>query len=170
MMTIVHTPRLSLRELTVEDAAFIVRLVNDPAWLQFIGDKGVRTIENAVQYILNGPVKSYAVNGFGLWMVELKEGNTPIGMCGLINRPTLEGIDIGFAYLPQYVGRGYAYEAAAATLEYAKHTLSLERILAITNPYNTRSIKLLEKLGLQAEKQYTLPGQTTPVLLMSRPL
>jgi RimJ/RimL family protein N-acetyltransferase len=166
-MLITQTPRLLLRELTTEDAAFILQLVNDPAWLQFIGDKGVRTIEDAVQYILNGPVKSYATNGFGLWLVELKEGNTPIGMCGLINRPTLEGIDIGFAYLPQYVGKGYAHEAAAATLEYAKQILLLEQVLAITNPDNIRSITLLKKIGLQIEKEYTLPGEIKPVLLMS---
>ena len=166
----IQTPRLLLRELTVEDAPFIVQLVNDPAWLQFIGDKGVRTLEDAEKYILNGPVKSYADNGFGLWLVELKENNTPIGMCGLINRPTLEGIDIGFAYLPQYVGQGYAFEAATATLQYAKQVLLLERVLAITNPENIRSIALLKKLGLQTEKEYTLPGETRPVLLMSRPL
>ena len=166
----IQTPRLLLRELTVEDAPFIVQLVNDPAWLQFIGDKGVHTLEDAEKYILNGPVKSYADNGFGLWLVELKEDHTPIGMCGLINRPTLEGIDIGFAYLPQYVGQGYALEAATATLHHAKHNLSLERILAITNPENIRSITLLKKLGLQTEKEYTLPGETRPVLLMSRPL
>jgi RimJ/RimL family protein N-acetyltransferase len=166
-MLITQTPRLLLRELTAEDAPFIFQLLNEPSWLQFIGDKGVRTIEDAVQYILNGPVKSYAANGFGLWLVVLKEGNTPIGMCGLIKRPTLEDIDIGFAYLPEYVGQGYAYEAAAATLEYAKHTLSLKRILAITNPDNNRSIRLLEKLGLQFKQLLTLPGEGTSVVLMS---
>jgi RimJ/RimL family protein N-acetyltransferase len=165
-MLITQTPRLLLRELTTEDAPFIFKLVNEPSWLQFIGDKGVRTIEDAVQYILNGPVKSYTANGFGLWLVELKEESIPIGMCGLIKRPTLEGVDIGFAYLPAYSGPGYAYEAATATLEYAKHTLALKHILAITNPDNSRSIKLLEKLGLQFKQLLTLPGETTPVVLM----
>lgn len=164
---ITQTPRLLIRELTPADAPFIFQLVNEPSWLQFIGDKGVRTIEDAVQYIQKGPMKSYATNGFGLWLVELKEEGIPIGMCGLIKRETLNNIDIGFAYLPAFTGRGYAYEAGVATLGYAKHTLSLERILAIVNTENARSIKLLEKLGLQFQTFLTLPGETRPVVLMN---
>lgn len=164
---ITQTPRLLLRELTPADAPFIFQLVNEPSWLQFIGDKGVRSIEDAVQYIQKGPMKSYATNGFGLWLVQLKEEGIPIGMCGLIKRETLDNIDIGFAYLPAFTGQGYAYEAGVATLGYARHTLSLERILAIVNTDNARSIKLLEKLGLQFQTLLTLPGQTTPVVLMN---
>ena len=169
-MLITQTPRLLLRELTAEDAPFIFKLVNEPAWLQFIGDKGVRTIEDAVQYILNGPVKSYTANGFGLWLVQLKEGSIPIGMCGLIKRDALEHVDIGFAFLAVHNGRGYGFEAATAVLDYAKNKIGLPHILAITNQDNVRSIRLLEKLGLTFERLITMPGDAKPIRLMGTSL
>jgi [ribosomal protein S5]-alanine N-acetyltransferase len=169
-MHILQTQRLSLRELTPDDAPFILKLVNEPTWLQFIGDKGVRTLKDAVNYILSGPAKSYRTNGFGLWLVSLKEEDLPIGICGLIKRAELEHVDIGFAYLPDYSGRGYAFEAASATLEYAKNSLALTRILAITNQDNIRSIKLLEKLGLQFEKLISLPKEDKQIILMGKHL
>lgn len=169
-MIIAETERLLLRELTTDDAPFILELVNEPAWLTFIGDKEVRTIEDAVNYILNGPVKSYHNHGFGLWLVQLKHGNTPIGMCGLIKRNALEHVDIGFAYLSVYGGKGYAFEAATAILEYAKNRIGLKYILAITNQDNVRSIKLLEKLGLTFERLITLPGEDKAITLMGASL
>jgi ribosomal-protein-alanine N-acetyltransferase len=163
---ITETDRLILRELTTDDAPFIFHLVNEPAWLQFIGDKGVRNIDDAVNYIQNGPVKSYNTNGFGLWLVIDKQENIPIGMCGLIKRDSLEDVDMGFAYRAVYRSKGYGVEAATATLAYAKHTLGLTRIVAIANQDNVRSLKLLEKVGFQFERMITMPGDDKAIVLM----
>jgi RimJ/RimL family protein N-acetyltransferase len=149
---VIQTDRLNLRKLTLDDAGFIVQLVNSPGWLEFIGDRNIKTLEAAEEYLTTGPVKSYQENGFGLWMVELKSGE-PIGMCGLLKRDTLEHPDIGFAFMPEYMGKGYAYEAAAATIAYAKEQLNLSEIAAITIPGNVRSIKLLEKIGMKCTRQ-----------------
>ncbi len=147
----IETARLVLRELADDDAAFILELVNDPAWLRHIGDKGVRDLDGARGYIANGPHASYARFGFGLWRVELKDGGTPIGLCGLIKRDTLDDVDIGYALLPQFAGHGYAFEAAEATRRHAREVLQLRRLVAIVSPHNAASIKLLEKLGLRFE-------------------
>ena len=149
---VLETDRLLLRKLSVEDAEFIVELVNEPAWLRFIGDKGVRTVEDARNYITQGPVASYDRFGFGLYLTELKDSGTPIGICGLVKRETLEHPDIGFAFLPRFWRNGYAFESASAVLELAKTTLGLTRILAITTPDNYSSIRVLEKLGLSFEE------------------
>jgi RimJ/RimL family protein N-acetyltransferase len=158
-LKVLETERLILRWLATEDAEFILGLLNEPSWLQFIGDKGVRTIEDARAYILKGPVDMYSRLGFGLYLVELREEGLSIGMCGLIKRDTLEDVDIGFAFLPAYWGNGYAYEAAAAVMTYGEKVLGLNRIVAITSLDNDRSAKLLEKLGLRFEKMLKLsPG------------
>ena len=164
-MNVLETERLSLRWLTAEDAAFILELVNDPDWLRFIGDRGVRTLEDARGYILNGPVAMYQRTGFGLYLVELKHGARPIGMCGLIERAGLADIDIGFAFLPAFRGRGYAYEAASATMTYARETLGLARVVAIASPDNQSSIRLLTKLGLSFEKMLRLDEDQEEVVL-----
>lgn len=122
-MNVLETDRLILRWLSPEDAEFILRLLNEPSWLRFIGDKGVRTIEDARAYILKGPIDMYSRLGFGLYLVELKEPAFPIGMCGFIKRDSLEDVDIGFAFLPAYWGKGYAYEAAAAVMAYGEKYL-----------------------------------------------
>ncbi|MCX6046578.1 MAG: GNAT family N-acetyltransferase [Chloroflexi bacterium] len=150
-MNVLETDRLILRWLTVEDAEFIFELVNEPAWLQFIGDRGVRTLADARDYILRGPLDMYNRLGFGLYAVVLKESGIPIGMCGLLKRATLQDVDIGFAFLARFRGQGYGYESAAAVLEYGKNVLGLPRIVAITMPDNVNSIQLLEKLGLRFE-------------------
>src|SRR5215217_7318070 len=142
-MNVLETERLRLRWLVAEDAPFILELVNDPDWLRFIGDRGVRTLEDARGYILNGPVAMYRRAGFGLYLVELKQSAMPIGMCGLIQRAGLADIDIGFAFLPTFGGQGYAYEAASAIMTYAQDTLGLNRVVAIAAPDNQRSIRLL---------------------------
>jgi RimJ/RimL family protein N-acetyltransferase len=147
---------LLLRQLSTEDADFILELLNEPSFIRNIGDRGVRTINDAISYILNGPVTSYVKNGFGLYLVKLKETNESIGMCGLIKRDTLEDVDIGYAFLPRFWSKGYAVEAARATKEYAKHVIGLNRIVAIVDPENEGSIRVLEKIGLNLEKMIRL--------------
>lgn len=151
-MIVRETERLNLRWLDIKDAPFILELVNDPAWIQFIGDKGVRNLEDAKNYILNGPVDMYKKIGFGLYLVERKEDLTPLGMCGLIKRDSLEDVDIGFAFLEKFRSKGYGYESAAAVMEYGVQKLGMKRIVAITSIDNINSGKLLEKVGLRFEK------------------
>lgn len=150
---ILTTDRLIIRELTLNDAAFILALFNTPAYLKFIGDKNVYSIEEAKAHLKNERINSYKANGFGLWLVETKESNIPIGTCGLIKRDAFEDIDIGFAFLPTYTGKGYGFEAANATLNYAYKTLNLSKVIAYANESNKASIALLKKLGLAFEKQ-----------------
>jgi RimJ/RimL family protein N-acetyltransferase len=138
--------------MSIADAGFILTLLNEPSWLRFIGDRGVRTIDDAKNYIIQGPLAMYASLGFGLCTVELKDSVCPVGICGLIKRDYLDAADIGFAFLPAYWGNGYAYEAATAILNFAKADLGLKRILATTRPENIASQKLLEKLGLRFER------------------
>lgn len=158
-MTVLETPRLTLRELTPADAGFVLELVNEPLWLQFIGDRGVRTLADAEGYIRKGPMASYAQHGFGLWCVARKADGVPLGMCGLLKRETIPDIDIGFAFLSRFHGQGYAAEAASATLDHARRKLGLKRVAAITSPGNTASIRLLEKHGLRFERMLELkPG------------
>ncbi|HET6822403.1 MAG TPA: GNAT family N-acetyltransferase [Anaerolineales bacterium] len=155
-MTVLETERLSLRQLTTDDAPFIFVLVNEPSFIQNIGDRNVRTIEDARAYILNGPVTSYEKNRFGLYLVVLKETNESIGMCGLIKRDGLEDVDIGYALLPKFWSKGYAVEAARAVKEYAKDVVELKRLVAIVDPANEASIRVLEKIGLRYEKMIRL--------------
>jgi len=168
-----ETARLRLRELASEDAAFILELVNEPAWLRFIGDKGVRTLADARKYIAEGPVASYRANGFGLFLVERKEppaSPTPIGMCGLIRRPTLEDVDLGFALLERHEGRGYTREAAAAVVEFGRTTIGLKRLVAITVPENVRSIRVLETVGFAFERRVKLSAEGEELALYARDL
>ena len=151
-MTVLETERLSLRKFTVDDAEFILTLLNEPAFLRYIGDKKVRNLEDARQYILTGPVASYERYGFGLLLVELKESHTPVGMCGLLKREQLPDPDIGFALLSDFWNKGFAFEAAAAVLQDAVQRLKLERIVAITTLDNDASIGLLQRLGFSFEK------------------
>jgi len=166
---ILETDRLILRRLAVTDAEFILSLLNQPSFLRFIGDKGVRSLDDARNYILEGPIRSYERFGFGLYLTELKEirhptgaaplgipQRVPIGICGLVKRESLTDVDVGFAFLPQFWNQGYAFEAASAVLAYAGDVLGLDRIVAITNPDNDGSIKVLEKLGLRFERTVKL--------------
>ncbi|MBG9450450.1 GCN5 family acetyltransferase [Cytobacillus firmus] len=150
-MKVLETDRLILRWLTPDDAAFILELLNEPAWIRYIGDKSVHTLDDAKNYILTGPMKMYSQFGFGLFLVERKEGSSPIGMCGLIKRDTLVNVDIGFAFLSRYQTQGYGYESAFATLKYGHEQLDMERILAITSLDNHASSRLLEKIGMKYE-------------------
>ena len=169
-MKILETERLILRQLTSDDSEFILELLNDPSFIRNIGDRNVRTIDNACSYILNGPVASYAKNGFGLYLVLLKETGESIGMCGLIKRDVLDDVDIGYALLPRYWSKGYAVEAAQATKEYAKDVIGLKRIVAIVDPVNEPSIRLLEKLGLRYEKMVRLSADDIDLKLFGAEL
>ncbi len=160
-----ETGRLALREFTTEDAGFILGLLNEPSFLRFIGDKGVRTLDDARGYLLKGPIDSYARNGFGLCLVTLKQDGTPIGMCGLVKRDTLEHPDIGFAFLPLYWSRGYAVEAASAVLAWARGTFGLPRILAVVQEDNASSIRLLHRLGLTRQGTVRMPPDDHEVSL-----
>ena len=166
-MKVFETDRLILRRLSGEDAAFILKLVNDPLWLRFIGDRGVRTLEDARAYILKGPVAMYERVGFGLYLVEHKRDGVPLGICGLIKRDGLDDVDLGFAFLPEFRAQGYAYESAAAVLAYGRNVLGLKRIVAITSPDNERSVHLLEKLGFTFEKMIQLPNDSEAVKLFA---
>ena len=146
------TPRLKLRMLKDDDAAFIERLVNDPDWLRYIGDRNVHSHADAIRYMDEGPRSMYARRGFGLLAVERKDDGATLGLCGLIKRETLDDVDIGFAFLPEHRGAGYAGEAAAACIRQAE-TLGLRRIVAITSLDNDSSGKLLEKLGFRLERE-----------------
>ena len=155
-MTIIETERLILRKLSPDDAEFILDLLNQPSFIHYIGDRGVRTLEDAGQYILKGAVASYEKYGFGLYLTLLKESEIPIGICGLVKRDSLKDVDIGFAFLPQYWSKGYAFESASAVLAYARKSLGLKRILGITTPDNQGSIHVLEKIGLKFEQMVKL--------------
>ena len=166
-MTVLETERLSLRRLTVDDAEFLLALLNEPSFLRYIGDKKVRNLDDARQYILNGPVGSYERHGFGLNCVELRESHTPIGMCGLLKRDELPDPDIGFALLPDFWSKGFAFEAAQAVLKDARERLQLQRILAITSLDNEASINLLQRLGFKFDEVVQMAPDREPLRLFS---
>jgi RimJ/RimL family protein N-acetyltransferase len=155
MHSVISTSRLELRELDSGDAEFILELLNEPGFIRFIGDKGVRTLADARDYIHHGPRDSYARNGFGLYAACLRDG-TPIGICGLVKREGLTDPDVGFAFLSRYWSSGYAVESAAAVLAHARDTLRIKRVVAITSPDNWSSIAVLEKIGLKFERMIRL--------------
>ena len=155
MNAVLTTDRLIIREATLDDAAFILKLVNDKGWLTYIGDRNIKTIPAAENYIQKSLLSAYKKDGFGLFLVALNGANNCVGMCGLVKRPTLDNIDIGFAFLDEECGKGYGYESAKATIGYALNTLNLKKILGITLATNVPSQRLLEKIGLTLEKKYT---------------
>lgn len=167
---VITTGRLELRELRTDDAVFIHALTNDPDWIRYIGDRGIRTLDDARGYILKGPVASYDELGFGLWAVARRDDPAPMGLCGLIKRPWLEDVDIGFAFLPQYRHAGYAMEAAQGTVEYAKDVLGMQRLMAIVSPENADSVRLLTKLGMQFARMEKVPPGEEEVAVYSMPL
>ena len=170
-MTVFETERLSVREFALDDAPFILELLNEPDWLRFIGDRGVRNLDDARAYIQRATLDMYARLGFGLYRVSLKADGTPVGMCGLLKRDSLPDVDIGFAFLARHRGRGYAREAAAGTLNHARKSHGLKRILAITAPDNASSIALLEKLGFSYEKtvQLSADGGESKLFVLDQP-
>jgi len=169
-MHVLETDRLILRRLTLNDAEFIYRLVNDPSWLRFIGDKNVRDLDGARRYLREGPLDMYERFGFGMYRVEERDSGTPLGMCGLIKRDTLPDADVGYAFLPEARGKGYAFEAAAAVLDHGRRVFGLKRILAIVSPDNASSIRVLEKAGMQFERDLEIrPGDPVKVFAWSVP-
>ena len=150
-MLVIETERLLIQKFALEDAPFIFTLLNDPSFIKNIRYAGIKTIADAENYLKNVPLKSYEQHGHGLYKVALKVNNISIGMCGLIKRESLSDVDIGYAFLPEYTGKGYAIEAAKATIDYGKTSLNLKRIVAITSPDNEASIKVLLKLGMKFE-------------------
>lgn len=157
-MDIVETGRLRLREATRDDADFVLQLLNEPSWRTFIREHSISTVEQAADYLEERIISSYRSLGFGLWVVELRGGGFPTGICGLLKRDNLEDVDLGFAFLERFWGRGYAYEASRACLRYAARTLGTSRVLAITVAGNTRSIAVLERLGFKYESKFSHPG------------
>ncbi|MCJ7434388.1 MAG: GNAT family N-acetyltransferase [Anaerolineales bacterium] len=166
-MNVLETDRLVLRRLSIDDAEFILNLLNQPSFLQFIGDRDVRTLDDARSYILKGPVASYKRFGFGLYLTALKESGVPIGICGLVKRESLENVDIGFAFLPQFWSKGYAFESASAVMEYGKNALGLKRIVGVTSVDNHASIRVLEKLGLKFAKMVRLSADDRELKLFA---
>ena len=164
-MKILETDRLDLRLLDAADAPFYLHLVNQPSWLRYIGNRGVHTLEQAQLAISQGPRTMHERFGFCLYLVEIRDGGIAAGICGLIKRDTLDDVDIGFAFLDEHCGKGYAYEAASAVLEYGRRKLGMKRIVAITAPDNAQSIRLVEKLGLQFDRQLILNDDGSPTNL-----
>ncbi len=157
-VSILETERLRLREVDQRDAEFLIEVLNEPAFIRFVADRGVRTRADALDYLAKKITPSYREFGFGFYVVELKTSREPIGMCGLIKRETLDDVDIGYSILQRFWGRGYAFESAAALMKYGREQLGIPRIVGFTAPDNLSSIKLLEKLGLRYEKTIQLPG------------
>lgn len=163
--TICETERLTIRRLALKDAPFILALLNDPDFLRNIGDRNARTIADARRYLARGPMASYRLHGHGLYLVSITATGDSIGICGLLKRDTLDDVDIGFAFLPQFRRRGYAIESARAMLAYARTGLGLSRVVAIVQPGNERSIQLLERLGMRIERTVRMPPDDRELLL-----
>lgn len=164
-MQILETERLRLRRLDARDASLLLELLNEPAFIDNIGDKGVRTLADVDVYLRDGPLASYARHGFGLYLVELKQTSTPIGICGLLRREGLDHPDLGYALLTRYSARGYATEAARATLHFGHTTLGLTQVMAVSKPDNRGSIRVLEKIGFRYLHLIDLPGYPGPSAL-----
>jgi RimJ/RimL family protein N-acetyltransferase len=166
-MKILETARLILRQTSLEDAEFFLTLLNEPAFIQNIGDRNIRTLKDARGYISNKLIDSYEKYGFGMYLVDLKETGASTGVCGLVKRDGLNDVDIGYAFLPQYWGKGYATESTLAVKEFAKNTVGLKRLVAITDPENQGSIRVLEKTGLSFEKMVKLSEEDIELKLFS---
>ncbi|MDZ7630192.1 MAG: GNAT family N-acetyltransferase [Gemmatimonadaceae bacterium] len=170
MTTIVTTPRTHIRELTADDAPFIRDLLNQPSFLRFIGDRQVRTADDAAAFIETRYRQSYRKHGYGLYVVETLTTPQSMGLCGFVRRAPLPHADLGFAFLPQFEGQGYAHEAALAMLEVGRHRFGLTDVLAIVQDQNQRSRALLDRLGFHFAETRTMPGDTTPVMVFRRRL
>ena len=163
-MHVLDTERLALRRLEPHDAPFILALLNDPGWIRYIGDRGVRTVEAAREYLEARMLAQYEKYGFGLWLVESRPGGEPMGICGLVKRDNLPDPDLGFAFMPGYRGKGYAYESALAVRDHATRALGIPRLLAITSPANHASARLLRKLGFVAREDASRAGDDKDLL------
>jgi len=166
-VTLLETERLTLRKITIDDAAFMLDLLNQPSFIQFIGDRGVRTLDDAHKIIQDRYIAAYERLGFGIYLTLLRGTETPIGICGLVKRDGLEDVDVGYALLPQYWSKGYASEAVSAVLAYARNTLGIRRVLGITTLDNAGSIRVLVKAGFKFERVIKLPGEDVDLKLFA---
>lgn len=166
----VETSRLTLRRLELDDAPFVLRLLNEPSFIENIGDRGVRSIEDAHRYLREGPLAMYEAHGFGLWHAARRSDGVAVGMCGLLRRDNLPDVDIGYAYLPEFWGQGFAYEAAEATLRVAADRFGLRRVIGVVSEGNMGSIRVLEKLGMSFERMYPMNPDEPEVRLYGRSL
>ena len=166
-MPVLETPRLRLELLTLDDAAFMLELLNEPSFIQNIGDRGVRTLDQARDYLLRGALASYEQHGYGLYRVDLKTSGEATGLCGLVRRDGLDHADVGFAFFPRFWGQGFAVESAMAVKTWAFDDLGLETLVAITNPENTGSIRVLERIGLAFDRRIRLVEDSEELLLYS---
>ena len=166
-MVPIKTERLLIDEAIIQDAPFIYELLNSPTWIEFIGDRGITNIKNAERYIKTSLIDNYKKNGYGLFKVVLKSTHAPIGLCGFLKRDYLDNIDIGYALLPEFEGKGYAYEAAKHLLANARASRKDQKILAITSQENKRSQRLLDRLGMYKEGLVSMGDSNKEVLLYS---
>jgi RimJ/RimL family protein N-acetyltransferase len=169
-VTVLETERLILRELVPDDAPFMLELLNDPAYILNIADRGVRDVEGARRYLEERWRASYAEHGFGLWVVVHRETGASTGLCGLVRRDGLDDVDIGYAFLPAFRGRGFALESALGVKAHARDVVGLTRLVAIVTPGNARSIQVLERLGMRFERTLRLPGDASDVALYATEL
>lgn len=169
-MNVIETERLALREMSEADAGVVLEILNDPDFKRFVGDRGVRTVEEAARYIDERFVEGYRRNGFGLWLAETKDEKVPVGICGLVTRKELGVVEVGYAFLPQFRGRGYAFEAASAALRHARDVLGLPRLYAIVDPENAVSVRVLEKLGMRFEQSVKFAPEESEIHLFSTDL
>ncbi len=168
MLCIAETSRVVLREVSRSDSAFILELMNEPAYIENIGDRGIRTLDDAGRYIDAKYTANYSGLGYGLYLVKAKAGGAPIGICGFVKREVLECADIGFAYLEKYRSRGYGYESAEAVLRYGRDKLGFVRVFGVTSPKNKNSVGLLNKLGFDYDRIISLPGYVEDSYLFSK--
>ncbi|QBL08925.1 N-acetyltransferase [Rheinheimera sp. D18] len=166
-VVIAETPRLRIRHLLATDAAFTCQLLNEPSFIDNIADRGVRSELDAMYYLAEGPIKSYQQYGYGLFLVEECASQMPIGFCGLLYREKLQETDIGFAFAPEFWGKGYAFEAASAVMHFGYGSLKLKRIVGLTSASNISSIKLLNRLGLRFEKMVKMTPEDDYIQLYS---
>lgn len=165
---VLRTERVSLRRLDFGDAKFVIELLNEPSFREFIGDKAVRSVEDAHRYLAEGPIASYERHGFGLFMVSLLADETPLGMCGLVVREGFDDPDLGFAFLRRHWSNGYALEAARAVMDYAEKELQLDRVIAMADRDNHASVKLLDKLGFVYDSMVRMPDESEDVCLFAK--
>lgn len=167
-MIICQSARLTLRLLDAQaDAPFILRLLNEPSFLENIGDRGVRSVADARRFIEAGPLAMFAQHGIGLFAVEMKDSHEAVGMCGLLRRDWLDAPDLGYAFLPEFWARGFAFESATAVLAWGREHRDLTRIVAITRPHNVGSQRVLEKLGMKFSRPVSSPeGQESHLYTM----
>ena len=162
-----ETERLIVREFTIDDGAFVFELMNSEGWLNYIGDRYIKSIADAEAYIEEKYLPSYELNGYGAYVIVLKETGIAVGSCGLYKRENLEHPDLGFAFQTEYVGKGYGFEASQGVMQYAKKMLGIHIFLGITTPENIPSIKLLEKLGLKKKGRFSFNDTTEELILFT---